>query len=102
MPAMIVMKKTPQGFKLIPATECRGSSFRVMGHSDSMAFRTKEVMDELMLVAKHHRLYNASLKELFDLAIRKNDGSKLFGNPMQDVKLLPSSGETPARLLINP
>lgn len=93
--AMIVLKNTPRGFKLIPVSEVNEGRGLQLSNSDPMALRCREVMDVLIHEAKTRSIYRTTIKELFDLIERRfGEGS------FPDCKILPSRGETPARLLI--
>lgn len=99
MPAMIVLKQTPRGMRLIPVTEVSGDRGRMMEASHPQAPRVRVVMDKLMLHARPmvKAGKRPTLAQLVELA--RAEGSFL-GDSLADCKLLSSVGKTPARLLI--
>jgi hypothetical protein len=96
--AMILLKNTPKGLKLITATDINQEKFKPMKSNDPMASRAREVMDFLIVKAKlqfSHRYNNVTITELFD-ALVKQYGDGFF----DDCKILNRVGNIPARLLI--
>lgn len=97
MQAMIVLKQTPRGMKLIPISELTGSRGLKLQGQHPLAPKAQEVMDYLMVHARPlvNRGQRPTLKALWDLVIAQY-GETWF----PDVKYLSPVGETPARLLI--
>lgn len=93
--AMIVLKNTPKGFKLIPVREVSGSKGLPIDRYHPLSQRVNEVIDFLIAEAKLRGLYRTSIKDLFG-AITTKYGPDFF----PDCKVLPAVGETPARLII--
>lgn len=93
--AMIVLKNTPKGFKLIPVSEVRDGQGIKLSKSDPMALRCGEIMDFLIVEAKLRGIYRTTIADLFGLLLKK------FGDGFfDDCKVLPASGSNPARLLV--
>ena len=96
MPAMLVLKQTPNGLKLLPLTEVVGDRGRRMEGSHPQANRVREVMNYIMVKVRPmvHLGKRPTLTEVW-AAIIAQYGEDFFS----DVKLLPSVRNTPARLL---
>lgn len=95
MMAMIVLKNTPKGFKLIPVSEVNNGMGKPLCRSHPLGQRCQELIDFLIVEAKLRGIYRTTIKDLFDLLVKKY-GPGFF----DDCKVLSSVGSTPARLLI--
>ncbi len=93
--AMIVLKNTPKGFKLIPVSEVSDGMGKVLPAGHPLTRRVKDVMNMLMVEAKRQDIYKTTIYELFGL-ITTRYGEGFF----DDCKVLSTVGNTPARLLI--
>lgn len=101
MTAMIVLKQTPRGMKLIPVTEIQaeGKGWRglQMRSSHELCGEVQHIMNGLMKFARPlvQQGKRVDLKQLWDLLLRQY-GEDFFPN----AKFLTSTGHIPARILI--
>ncbi len=94
MTAMIILKQTPRGIKLLPVAELRGDRALLMQNSHPDAHRVKQMMDLLIIEARKHVGRRVTLPELWE-GVTKQFGPTFF----TDVVLLPTVRDTPPRLL---
>lgn len=95
-PAMIVLKRTPNGIKLLPLVSITGDRGRRMERHHPQAARVGYVMNLLMDVIRPD--VRAGLRPTLGEAWARL--VKLYGaDYLTDVTLLPSVGTTPPRLL---
>lgn len=93
--AMIVLKNTPKGFRLMVVSEVRDGMGRLLTRNHPLALRCSELMDFLMAEAKIKGIYKTSIKELFE-TVHKKYGEGFFPS----CKILPQTASAPQRLLI--
>ncbi len=93
--AMIVLKNTPKGFKLMPVAEVKDGKGLMLRNGHPLARRAQELMDFLIVEAKLNGIYNTNIKTLFEL-LQKKYGAGFF----DDCKVLSQTAEAPLRLLI--
>lgn len=93
--AMIVLKNTPKGFKLMPLSEVRDGMGKPLARNHPLNRRCNELMDFLIVEAKLNRIYNTNIKALFELLTKKY-GEDFF----PDCKVLSQTAGAPLRLLI--
>lgn len=93
--AMIVLKNTPKGFKLIPVSEVKDGMGLQLSNGDPIAERVRQVMDFLMHEARENQIYKTTIRDLFARA-SKRWGEDFFN----DCKVLPAVGNNPSRLLV--
>lgn len=98
MPAILIIKQTPKGLKLIPFSETRPDGMGLkLSSSHPNAHRVREVMD---LVMKPVRIMvqNGGRPDI-KAAYAQAEG--LYGKAaFKDCTLLPATAKLPARLLI--
>lgn len=96
--AMILLKNTPKGMKLISASDINQEAFKPLKGNSPLAQRVQEIMDFLIVKAKmefSHCYNRVTIADLFN-ALQKQYGEGFF----DDCKLLPKTGNIPARILI--